>query len=51
MAPKLADRSIVVMERAGIAEPALDAIDGTIDNMTKTAVFFLLQTESLWRSG
>jgi hypothetical protein len=35
----------------GKAEAALDVIDGTIDSMTKTAVFFSLQTESLRRNG
>ena len=51
MSPKFADRPIVVMEQGGTAEAALDAMDRTIDSMTKTAVFFSLQTEYLWRNG
>jgi hypothetical protein len=51
MAPKFAERPIVVMEQGGTAEAALDAIDGMINSMTKTAVFFSLQTESLGRNG
>lgn len=47
MVPKFVDRPIVVLEQGRIAEAALDAIDGTIDSMTKTAVFFSLRTESL----
>ena len=51
MAPKFADTPIVVMEPGGTAEAALDGMDGRIDSMTKTAVFFSLHTESLWRNG
>ena len=47
MAPKFGDRPIVVMEQGGTAGAALDARDRMIDSMTKTAVIFLLQTESL----
>jgi hypothetical protein len=51
MSLKFADRPIVVMEQGGTAEAALDVMDRTIGSMTKTAVFFSLQTESLWRNG
>ena len=39
MAPKLGDRPIVIIEHGGTAEAALDAVDGTIDSMTTSAVF------------
>jgi len=45
MAPKFADRLIVVMEHGGTAKVLLDAVNGTIDSMTKTAIFFSLQPE------
>lgn len=35
----------------GTAEAALDAVNGTIDSMTKTAVFFSLRTGFLCRYG
>jgi hypothetical protein len=47
MAPKIADRPITVMERGATAKVPLDAVNGTIDSMTKTAVIFSLQPE-LW---
>ena len=40
MAPKFADRPIVVMGQGATAGAALGAIDRMMDNMTKTAVFF-----------
>jgi len=43
-------RHVVVIEQGGKLEVALDAVNETIDSMTKTAVFFSLQTESLWRN-
>jgi hypothetical protein len=49
MAPKSADRSIVVVEQGGTGEAAVD--DGMIDSTTKTAVFHSLLTETLWRNG
>lgn len=39
MAPKLGDRPIVMIEQGGTAEAAFDAVGGTIDSMTTTAVF------------
>ena len=39
MAPKLGDRSIVIVEQGGTAEEAFNAINGTIDNITTTIVF------------
>ena len=39
MAMKFGDRPIVVIEQGGTAETAFDAIDGTIDNIIKIAVF------------
>ena len=35
---------MLVMEQGGKAEVAIDAANGTIDSMTKTAVFFPLHT-------
>jgi hypothetical protein len=37
--PKFGDRPIVRIEQGGTAEAAFDAIDRTIDSMTKPAVF------------
>ncbi len=51
MAPKFADRLIVVMEQGGTAQVLLDAANGTIDSMTKTAVIFSLHTGFLCRNG
>jgi hypothetical protein len=45
IAPKFADRPIVVMEQGATARVPLDAMNGTIDSMTKTVVFFSLQPE------
>jgi hypothetical protein len=39
MTPKLGDTAIVMIELGGTAEAAIDAVDGTINSMTKTAVF------------
>lgn len=44
MAPKFKDMLLVVIEQGETAEAALDAVKGTIDNITKTAVFFSLHT-------
>jgi hypothetical protein len=33
------------------AEALLHAMNGTIDSMTKTAVFFSLQPKFLWKNG
>lgn len=41
MVPKFVDRQIVVIEQGRIAKAALDAMDETIDSITKTAVFWL----------
>lgn len=51
MAPKFADIPIVVMEQGVTAKVFLDAVNGTIDSITKTAVFFSLQPEIWWRSS
>jgi shikimate 5-dehydrogenase len=40
MAPKFKDMWMVVMGAGGTAKAALNAVNGTIDSMTKTAVFF-----------
>jgi hypothetical protein len=40
MAPKFAERPMVVAEQGGTAKAALDAIDGIIDSITKTAGIF-----------
>jgi hypothetical protein len=37
--PKLEDGQIVMIEQGGIALDAFNAVDGTIDSMTTTAVF------------
>jgi len=42
---------MVVMEQGGTAKAAIDAANGTIDNMTKTAVFFSLHTGLLCKNG
>lgn len=39
MAPKLGDRPIVMIEQGGTAEAAFNAVNGTIDSITITAVF------------
>ena len=39
MAPNSRNGPIVVIEQGGTAKAALDAKDGTIDSITKTAVF------------
>jgi hypothetical protein len=39
MAPKFGDRLIVVIKQREIAKAAFDAIDRTIDSMTKIVVF------------
>jgi hypothetical protein len=39
VAPKFRDRLIVIIEQGEIAEAAFDAVDGTIDSITKTTVF------------
>ena len=51
MVPKFGDKPIVIIEQGGTAEMAFNAVDGTIDNMTTTIVFFLLQPESLCRNS
>ena len=51
MAPKFEDMPIVVMEQWVTAEALLHAMNGTIDSMTKTAVFFSLRTGFLCRNG
>jgi hypothetical protein len=40
MAPKPRDGLTVKIEQGGTAELAFDAVDGMIDSMTTTAVFF-----------
>lgn len=45
MAPKFADRLIIVMEQGATAKVPLNAVDRMIDIITKTAVFFTLQPE------
>ena len=40
MAPKFEETWMVVIEQGGTANAAIDAMDGTIDNMTKTGVIF-----------
>ena len=47
MAPIFEDMPIVVIEQWVIAEALLHTINGTIDSMTKTAVFFSLQPKFL----
>ena len=47
MAPNSRNRPIVVTEQGGTAKAAFDATDGTIDSRAKTAVIFLLESESL----
>jgi hypothetical protein len=42
---------MVVMEQGRTAEAALDAVNGTIDSMIKTAVFFSLHTGFLCKNG
>jgi hypothetical protein len=39
VAPKLGEQLIVMIEQGGTAEEAFNAVDGTIDSMTKTMVF------------
>jgi len=51
MAPKFVDRPIVVIERGETAKAALNAVNETIDSMTKTAVILSLQTGVLARNG
>ena len=51
MAPKFEDLGMVVMEQGETAEAALDAVNGTINSMTKTTVFFSLHTGFLCRNG
>jgi hypothetical protein len=36
---------LIVIEQRAIAKVPLDAVNGTIDSITKTAVFFSLQPE------
>jgi hypothetical protein len=40
MAPKPGDKPIVIIEQGGIAERAFDAVDGIIDSITITVVFY-----------
>ena len=51
MAPKFEETWMVVIEQGGTANAAINAMDGTIDNMTKTGVIFSLRTEFLGRNS
>ncbi len=51
MTPKLKGMWIVVIEQGETAEAVLDAINGMINGITKTTIFFLLPTCILCRNG
>jgi hypothetical protein len=40
MVPKFGERSIVIVEQGGIAKRAFNAVDGTVNKITTTLVFF-----------
>ena len=40
MAPKYAKRPIIAVEQGGTAGAVVDAVNGTIDSMPKTSVYF-----------
>jgi hypothetical protein len=51
MAPKLAERPIVLIEQGETAKAALDTVNETINSITKTAAILLLYTGFLGRNG
>jgi hypothetical protein len=51
MALEFADRLIVAIEQGGFAGTALNVIDRMVNSMTKTAVFFSLQTNFVKRNS